>query len=66
MRIVDDFPLRDQPRRGFGELLQQNRRQREVAAGEHAAFLLAGERVDLRVVVVGEPGRSDNDMSAAL
>ena len=66
VRVVDDLPLRDQAGRGFGELLQQHHRQREVAAGEHAALLRTRRRVDLRIVGLGQAGGADHDVGAAL
>ncbi len=60
--VVDDLPLRDQPGRGFGKLLQQHHGQREVAAGEHAALLFAHQDLDLREARLRESGGGDHAM----
>ena len=66
MRVVDDLPLRDEPGRGFGKLLEQYDRQGKVAAGEYPAMLLAREGVDLREIALRETGGSDHDVRAVL
>lgn len=66
VRIINDFPLRDEPGCGFGELLEQHDRQGKVAAGKHATMLFAREDVDLREVTVREAGSSHHDMRTVL
>ena len=64
--IVDDLPLRDEPGRGFGELLEQHGRQGEVATGEYSTMLFAGEDVDLREIALRETGGSHHDVRTVL
>jgi hypothetical protein len=54
VRVVDDFPLRDELGGGLSELQQQRGGQREVAAGEDPSVLRLGGSVDLRIVLLGQ------------
>ena len=65
-RVVDDLPLRDELRRHLGELLQQDDRERKVAAREHAPLVRAGRDVDLGEIGLGETRRADDHMGAVL
>jgi hypothetical protein len=66
MRIVDDFPLGDQPGRGFGKLLEQHDCQGKIAAGEYAKMLFARKCVNLLEVTFCETRRSYDDMCTVL
>jgi hypothetical protein len=65
VRVVDDLPLRNEPRGCFGKLLHQHDRQGKVAAGKHPALLPTGDEVEFGVVRLGEPRSPDYHVSTA-
>jgi hypothetical protein len=54
------------PRSVGCEAEQERGRDREVAGSDHSDLPLARQRVDLRVVVGGQPARPDDDSDTSL
>ncbi len=66
MGVIDNLPVRDVLRCHFGELLQQDDRQRKISNCQDAAVHLPGKVVDLFVIFIAQAGSANDDMGAAL
>ncbi len=64
VRVVDDFEVIEVTRGDLRKPLQQHDREREVAAGEHAAPAGARDAIDLDIVLVAQSGRANHHMGA--